>query len=103
MDVAKRPLFLEVLAEYEMKTYPDISLPGYTDFGRIDDAYRLANMHRDSDEAVTWWVLWEIGMAPFRQDLRFTELVTELGLIDYWREHGWPDACQPAGDSLNCE
>jgi len=36
-------------------------------------------------------------------DPQFAELVTELGLLDYWREYGWPDTCQPAGDSLSCE
>ena len=26
----------------------------------------------------------------------------EVGLVAYWREIGWPEACQPVGDSLAC-
>lgn len=33
----------------------------------------------------------------------FGELATELGLIDYWRQVAWPDACGPDGaDSVAC-
>ena len=73
---------------------------------RIDDDYRVVKLRLSSDAAdcdAAWSVLWRPEMAAFRQAPRFAELVTELGLMDYWREHGWPDACQPAGDSLICE
>ena len=29
---------------------------------------------------------------------RYRQLVTEIGLVAYWRERGWPDYCQPKGD-----
>ncbi len=102
-DTAKRPLLLETLAEYESMILFRFWLPGYVGYGRIDDAYRVVNLRRDSAGPASWWQLWRDDMAPFRQDPRFAELVTELGLLDYWREHGWPDVCQPAGDSLICE
>jgi hypothetical protein len=102
-DTAKRPTFLETLTEHEMVSPFWFSLPGYAAFDRIDDAYRVVNMYRDSADLNSWWLLWFPDMAAFRQDPRFAMLVTELGLMDYWREHGWPDACQPAGDSLICE
>ena len=57
----------------------------------------------DSIDGFNCDVFWLNGLAAFRQDPRFTDLMTELGLVDYWREHGWPDTCQPAGDSLICE
>ena len=102
MDPGKRPLFLKTVAEQEMASLV-ISLIGYTSFGRVDDAYQLANMNRNPARFTYLWVIWRPTMAPFRQDPRFAGLVTELGLLDYWREHGWPDACRPAGDSLICE
>ncbi len=46
-----------------------------------------------------WWLP---SMEEFRQDPRFAELVTASGLMDFWKEHGWPDLCQPAGDTLQC-
>ncbi len=97
-DAAKRPLFLKTLAEHEAVLPSFVSLGGYVGFGRIDDAYRVANMVRDN-----WWVFWRAGLTPFHQDPRFAILVTELGLVDYWRENGWPDHCQPESDSLSCE
>jgi hypothetical protein len=59
-------------------------------------------MIRDLD-AFDWWLFGRPDMASFRQDPRFADLVTELGLVDYWREYGWPGACQPVGDSVICE
>ena len=104
MDAAKKkPLLLEKLEENETILHFKHLLPAYVGFDRIDDAYRVANMYRDSDLTGTWWVLWYPEMAAFRQDSRFAELVSKLGLLDYWREYGWPDACRPVGDGLICE
>ena len=102
MDPGKRPLFFKMVAEQEMAS-SFIRFIGYTSFGRVDDAYQWANMNRNPARFTYLWVIWRPTMAPFRQDPRFAELVTELGLLDYWREHGWPDACQPVGDSVICE
>ena len=79
---------------------------GYVGFEQIDEAYRVATMaldlggfHRNN----LVWYFWRSDMAPFRQDPRFAALVTELGMVDYWREFGWPDVCQTAGDSVICK
>ena len=80
-----------------------ILVSSHAGFGRIDDAYRAVSTNLDLLRANAWWVLWQPDMVTFRQDPRFAALVTELGLLDYWRENGWPDACQPLGDSVSCE
>jgi hypothetical protein len=59
--------------------------------------------HDSADADNAWWVLWDPDMVEFRKDPRFAELVSELGLMDFWRDHGWPDFCRPDGDSLFCE
>jgi tetratricopeptide (TPR) repeat protein len=104
VDAAKTPLYFEFLAENESVLPPGYVLWGHAAFDRIDDAYRLLKRAPDSMNVGSWVFFWSSPyLAAFRQDPRFAELVTEHGLVDYWREHGWPDACQPAGDSVICE
>ncbi len=103
MDAAKTPLYFEFLAENESVLKPGFVLWGHAAFDRVDDAYRLLKRAPDSMNGASWVFVWSPYLAAFRQDPRFAELVTEHGLVDYWREHGWPDACKPAGDSVNCE
>jgi TolB-like protein len=43
------------------------------------------------------------GDRVLRQDPRFRELVVESGLLDYWRQWGWSDYCEPDGDSFRCD
>lgn len=106
IDAANIPLFLEVLAEDETIDFVDDVLTGYVSFDRVDEAYRVATMALDLDGFQgnnLVWHFWRSDMAPFRQDPRFAALVTGLGMVDYWREYGWPDVCQPAGDSVICK
>ena len=42
----------------------------------------------------SWWPV----MKEVRQLPRFKEFVREIGLVDYWKEYGWPDLCRPVGD-----
>jgi hypothetical protein len=106
VDAAKRPFLLEMLAEHETIDFIEALLTGYVSFDRIDEAYRVATMALDLDgfdRNDFVWHFWRADMAPFRQDPRFAALVTELGMVDYWREYGWPDVCQPAGKSVICK
>jgi adenylate cyclase len=42
--------------------------------------------------------IWPPVMHEVRQLPRFKEFVREIGLVDYWKEFGWPDLCRPVGD-----
>jgi TolB-like protein len=47
--------------------------------------------------ALLW--LWDPLYAPLRQTERFKTLVRNAGLVEYWRERGWPDLCRPLGQN----
>ena len=43
-------------------------------------------------------LIWAPVMKEVRQLPRFKEYVREIGLVDYWKQYGWPDLCHPVGD-----
>jgi TolB-like protein/tetratricopeptide (TPR) repeat protein len=48
--------------------------------------------------------LWHPAYAPARKTERFTTLMRESGLVDYWRVKGWPEFCRPTtGDDFVCD
>jgi TolB-like protein/Tfp pilus assembly protein PilF len=46
-----------------------------------------------------WWLA---SFGRMRRDPRFGELMNDIGLVEFWRENGWPDLCAPAGQAVNC-
>jgi len=47
--------------------------------------------------------MWGPAFAPARKTERFKAFVRNAGMVDYWRAHGWPDLCHPAGhDDFAC-
>jgi hypothetical protein len=47
-----------------------------------------------------WWF---VGHSLLRRDPRFAELMQQLGLVEFWREAGWPDHCRPVGEGVACD
>ena len=48
--------------------------------------------------------LWLPLNAPVRKTERFKAFVRKAGMVDYWRERGWPDLCRPQGtDDFVCD
>ena len=41
---------------------------------------------------------WNPRDGETRKTERFKTLLRKFGLVDYWRDHGWPDLCRPIGD-----
>jgi len=80
--------------------------------GRVDWAYlyvgapEQALEHYESDvrsgmvggPAAFGW-LWHSSYAVARKSARFKALVKDAGLVDFWRQRGWPDFCHPLGSS----
>jgi adenylate cyclase len=48
--------------------------------------------------------LWAPAYAPVRKTERFRAYARKAGMVDYWRERGWPDLCRPmAADDFVCD
>jgi hypothetical protein len=43
--------------------------------------------------------LWQPILRDVRKLPGFRKIVTDLGLVDYWRVYGWSDFCHPLGGS----
>ena len=49
-------------------------------------------------------VLWHPSYVPVRKLERFKTFVQRFGLVEYWRERGWPAFCRPtSNDDFVCE
>jgi TolB-like protein/DNA-binding winged helix-turn-helix (wHTH) protein/Tfp pilus assembly protein PilF len=71
----------------------------------------LAAWYGDTDMVLRVWkdelpghiprtvYIWGPAFANARARPEFKALVEEIGLVDYWREHGWADKCRPLGDA----
>jgi tetratricopeptide (TPR) repeat protein len=49
-----------------------------------------------------WWFVAQRGDAV-RRDPRFVALMEEIGLVDFWRQNGWPDHCRQDKERVVCD
>ena len=93
----------------ELKTGPASEISQYGSLDLRDFCHALAGnfdtaldatIARANDNWALLQGLWRNHRfsSAFRQDQRFKDLLMELGLVDYYRENGWPDYCRPVGD-----
>jgi len=48
--------------------------------------------------------LWAPGFSPLRQLPEYKQFLRDFGLVDLWKERGWPDLCKPVGeDDFKCQ
>jgi hypothetical protein len=43
--------------------------------------------------------VWAPEGKPMRTDPRFAGLAAHVGLIDYWKQYGYPDGCRAGTDA----
>ena len=49
-----------------------------------------------------WPNVWGDNCNNVYSTQEFPEFVESVGLVEYWRRAGWPDACQPQGEGFAC-
>jgi tetratricopeptide (TPR) repeat protein len=81
---------------------PQRTLGALVTVGGGERAARFALDHINELGGNDWFSLWRAGAGTMRASPEFQEIVSGLGLIDYWRATGWPDLCEPQGDGIAC-
>lgn len=109
-DPAKRPAIVAKLRAVDPKVARQVDLvQPYLQLGQTDLVYRIIDDTLDADRLA--WVhtlslqsLWSPDARRFRSDPRFSEFAQRIGLVDYWKQYGYPDGCRAGvGDrALDC-
>jgi TolB-like protein/DNA-binding winged helix-turn-helix (wHTH) protein/Tfp pilus assembly protein PilF len=61
-----------------------------------DAPFALTLLRRaTSESAMLMYLAWLPVFEEVRQLPEFKDLLTEIGLVDYWRATGWPSVCRP--------
>lgn len=78
-------------------------VPPYVELGAVDVAYDILFAALDKDPRAWAWRwdsnVWNSESAAFRRHPRFADMVGRMGLLDYWKQYGYPDGCR-AGDDV---
>ena len=78
--------------------------PGaYLLLGQVDDVYRILfdSLDRDHLAWVHRWDMldsWSPEARAVRADPRFGKLAERIGMVDYWKQYGYPDGCKAGTD-----
>ncbi len=106
--VADPTLVPEVVAgmrAVDPKVVPQLKLvQPYLHMKQIDLVYDLLSKALDEDPA-SWVKSWDISHAwgpegkAFREDPRFGALAARIGIVDYWKQYGFPDGCRAGENS----
>jgi tetratricopeptide (TPR) repeat protein len=67
------------------------------------DAIRHLNQARQRGQSSWHLLLWSRPLAWLRRDPAFQDFLRDNGILDYWREHGFPPQCRPAGAGAHCD
>jgi adenylate cyclase len=102
---AKRPAVVAALRAVDPKVAKQVDLlMPYVQLGQNDIAFQIVDDSLAHDRMAwsrDWSVMnvWGPEAAGFRKDPRFSQLAERIGLVDYWKQYGYPDRCRAgAGD-----
>jgi hypothetical protein len=99
-DPSKRPAVVAAMKAIDPKIakQADLMIP-YLQMQQTDLVYDIIDKALDHDRLA--WVknfdmahAWDRANPAFRRDPRFSRLAERIGLVDYWKQYGFPDGCR---------
>jgi adenylate cyclase len=104
-DPAKRPAITASLEALDPKIATQSQLVGsYLHLGDTDLAYKVMFETLEKDH-LAWAREWDLTQAwtpegaAMRRAPRFGELAERIGMLDYWKQYGFPDGCRAGKDT----
>jgi adenylate cyclase len=104
-DPALRPRMVATLQTIDPKAWPQQErVMPYILLGQADLAYQVMFDGLDKDR-LAWVRNWDMGHIwspegrPLRTDPRFARFAARVGMIDYWKQYGYPDGCRAGTDA----
>jgi len=104
-DPALRPQMVAKMQAFDTKIWPpqDRVFP-LVQLGQTDLAFQLMfdGLDRDRTSWVRDWDMshiWSPEGRPLRTDPRFARLAERVGMVDYWKQYGFPDGCRAGTDA----
>ena len=69
---------------------------------RFDDTFRFVRWRAENGWWVDTMVLWGPG-TEIRSQPEFAAIMHEIGLVEFWDEHGWGDVCRREDTGIVCD
>ena len=105
-DPKLRPEVVAGMRAIDPKIAPQVFFIGpYLQLGEVDLVFRILDEELRND-ANSWVNNWELGHVwtpegrRFRTDKRFGPLAERIGMVDYWKQYGYPDGCRAGTDAV---
>jgi adenylate cyclase len=103
-DPAKRPAAIAQMRRLDPEVVKQTELVApYLQLGAVDAAYEAVYQAMTTGDR-SWLHEWDFGHAwtqdgrAFRADPRFGDLAERIGILDYWKQYGFPDGCRAGQD-----
>jgi adenylate cyclase len=104
-DPALVPEVVAGMRAVDPDVFPQMKLiQPYMHLKQLDVVYDLLSKALDEDPG-SWFKSWDLSDAwspegkAFREDPRFAELAERIGIVEYWKQYGFPDGCRAGENS----
>ena len=103
LDPARRSAAREAILSAPRQFYAaNMRISSLLRIGEFELAVHEALEAPDANPSDLLYNAWYESQAGLRATPEFRRFVREVGLVDYWRERGWPDLCRPRGEDFDC-